>query len=197
MARNPLENLGRYSVVLASHSPRRRELLSMMAIDFDIANNIEVEESYPENMSLEDVSGYLSYKKAYAYKKQMLPDQLLITADTTVILDKEILGKPATDEEAAEMLRKLSGKTHKVVTGVTIVTSLRSVTFSVQSEVTFGDLTEDMIQYYVNRFHPIDKAGAYGVQEWIGAVGIKEISGSYYNVMGLPTHRLFQELQKF
>lgn len=197
MARNPLENLSRYSVVLASHSPRRRELLSMMAIDFDIANNIEVEESYPDNMVLEDVAGYLSYKKAYAYKKQMLPDQLLITADTTVILDKEILGKPATDEDAAEMLRKLSGKTHKVVTGVTIVTSMRSVTFSVQSEVTFGDLSEEMIQYYVGRFHPIDKAGAYGVQEWIGAVGIKAISGSYYNVMGLPTHRLFQELLKF
>lgn len=197
MARNPLENLGRYSVILASHSPRRRELLAMMAIDFDIANNIEVEESYPDNMALEDVAGYLSYKKAYAYKKQMLPDQLLITADTTVILDKEILGKPATDEDAIEMLRKLSGKTHKVVTGVTLISSLRSVTFSVQSEVTFGDLTEDMIQYYVGRFHPIDKAGAYGVQEWIGAIGIKEISGSYYNVMGLPTHRLYQELLKF
>ncbi len=197
MARNPLENLGRYSVILASHSPRRRELLAMMAIDFDIANNIEVEESYPDNMVLEDVAGYLSYKKAYAYKKQMLPDQLLITADTTVILDKEILGKPATDEDAIEMLRKLSGKTHKVVTGVTLISSLRSVTFSVQSEVTFGDLTEDMIQYYVGRYHPIDKAGAYGVQEWIGAIGIKEISGSYYNVMGLPTHRLYQELLKF
>lgn len=197
MARNPLENLGRYSVILASHSPRRRELLAMMAIDFDIANNIEVEESYPDNMALEDVAGYLSYKKAYAYKKQMLPDQLLITADTTVILDKEILGKPTTDEDAIEMLRKLSGKTHKVVTGVTLISSLRSVTFSVQSEVTFGDLTEDMIQYYVGRYHPIDKAGAYGVQEWIGAIGIKEISGSYYNVMGLPTHRLYQELLKF
>ena len=114
-----------------------------------------------------------------------------------MILDKEILGKPATDEDAVEMLRKSAGKTHKVVTGVTIVTTLRSVTFSVQSEVTFGDLTEEMIQYYVSRFHPTDKAGAYGVQEWIGAVGIKDISGSYYNVMGLPTHRLFQELLKF
>lgn len=195
--KNPLSNLARYNVILASNSPRRRELLTMIGVNYDMANNIDVPEDYPDTMAPEDVPAYLSNKKSYYYKKTMTPDQLLITADTLVILGKEILGKPATDEEAKEMLRKLSGQTHKVVTGVTIITTLRSVTFSVCSEVSFGDLSDEDINYYVNRSHPLDKAGGYGVQEWIGAIGIRSINGSFYNVMGLPTHRLFQELLKF
>ncbi len=195
--KNPLNNLANYNIVLASSSPRRRELLAMMDINFDVAPKLEIDESFPENMDLDDVPAYLSTKKAFAYKKQLSPDQLYITADTLVILDKEILGKPQSEDEAKAMLRKLSGRTHRVVTGVTIFTDSRSVTFSVTSEVDFAELSDDEIDYYVTRFHPTDKAGAYGVQEWIGAMAIRGIRGSYYNVMGLPTHRLYKELQRF
>lgn len=195
--KNPLNNLANYNIVLASSSPRRRELLAMMDINFDVAPKLEIDESFPESMDLDDVPAYLSTKKSFAYKKQLSPDQLYITADTLVILDKEILGKPQSEDEAKAMLRKLSGRTHRVVTGVTIFTDSRSVTFSVTSEVDFAELSDDEIDYYVTRFHPTDKAGAYGVQEWIGAMAIRGIRGSYYNVMGLPTHRLYKELQRF
>ena len=195
--KNPLNNLANYNIVLASSSPRRRELLAMMDINFDVAPKLEIDESFPEGMDLDDVPAYLSTKKSFAYKKLLSPDQLYITADTLVILDKEILGKPQSEDDAKAMLRKLSGRTHRVVTGVTIFTSTRSVTFSVTSEVDFAELTDDEIDYYVTRFHPTDKAGAYGVQEWIGAMAIRGIRGSYYNVMGLPTHRLYKELQRF
>lgn len=195
--KNPLNNLANYNIVLASSSPRRRELLAMMDLNFDVAPKLEIDESFPEGMELDDVPAYLSTKKSFAYKKLLSPDQLYITADTLVILDKEILGKPQSEDDAKAMLRKLSGRTHRVVTGVTIFTNSRSVTFSVTSEVDFAELTDDEIDYYVTRFHPTDKAGAYGVQEWIGAMAIRGIRGSYYNVMGLPTHRLYKELQRF
>lgn len=195
--KNPLNNLANYNIVLASSSPRRRELLAMMDLNFDVAPKLEIDESFPEGMELDDVPAYLSTKKSFAYKKLLSPDQLYITADTLVILDKEILGKPQSEDDAKAMLRKLSGRTHRVVTGVTIFTHSRSVTFSVTSEVDFAELTDDEIDYYVTRFHPTDKAGAYGVQEWIGAMAIRGIRGSYYNVMGLPTHRLYKELQRF
>lgn len=197
MATNPLNNLNRYSILLASHSPRRRELLQMLGVDFDIAADIEVDESYPEDMPAHEVAAYLSEKKAEAHRAVMKPDQLIITADTVVINNGTVLGKPHSEENAREMLSRLSGHTHEVVTGVTISTDTKHVTFSACTKVEFARLTPDEIDFYVSRYKPLDKAGAYGIQEWIGAVGIKGIEGSYYNVMGLPVHRLYTELLKF
>lgn len=197
MATNPLNNLNRYDILLASHSPRRRELLQMIGIDFSIAATIDVDESYPDDMPAHDVAPFLSDKKAEAYRAVMLPDQLIITADTVVINKGTVLGKPHSEENAHEMLRELSGHTHEVVTGVTISTIKKHVTFSACTKVEFADLTSDEIEFYVTRYRPLDKAGAYGIQEWIGAIGIKNIEGSYYNVMGLPVHRLYTELLKF
>lgn len=197
MATNPLNNLNRYDILLASHSPRRRELLQMIGIDFSIAATIDVDESYPDDMPAHDVAPFLSDKKAEAYRAVMLPDQLIITADTVVINKGTVLGKPHSEENAHEMLRELSGHTHEVVTGVTISTIKKHVTFRACTKVEFADLTSDEIEFYVTRYRPLDKAGAYGIQEWIGAIGIKNIEGSYYNVMGLPVHRLYTELLKF
>ncbi len=197
MATNPLNNLNRYDILLASHSPRRRELLQMIGIDFSIAATIDVDESYPDDMPAHDVAPFLSDKKAEAYRAVMLPDQLIITADTVVINKGTVLGKPHSEENAHEMLRELSGHTHEVVTGVTISTIKKHVTLSACTKVEFADLTSDEIDFYVTRYRPLDKAGAYGIQEWIGAIGVKSISGSYYNVMGLPLHRLYNELREF
>ena len=192
---NPL-NI-RYDILLASHSPRRRELLEMLNLQFSIADGIEVDETYPEFLAPEEVPSYLSRKKGEAYASRMKSGQLIITADTIVILDGEILGKPESPEHAKSMLRKLSGRTHKVVTGVTLTTTDKTETFSVSTAVEFAPLSDKVIDYYVDTFKPLDKAGAYGIQEWIGAVGIRGIHGSYYNVMGLPVHRLYNELLKF
>ncbi len=197
MTKNPLKNLSRYRILLASHSPRRRELLQMLGIDFEIAANIEVDESYPDDMPAHDVAVYLSEKKAEAHRAVMQPDQLIITADTVVINNGAVLGKPHSEENAREMLNDLSGHTHEVVTGVTISTSTKQVTFCACTKVEFAPLSTYEIDFYVSHYKPLDKAGAYGIQEWIGAVGIKGIEGSYYNVMGLPVHRLYTELLKF
>lgn len=190
----PLKNLEGKQIMLASHSPRRRELLGMLGIDFTIAESIEVDESYPDTLPAESVAEYLSAKKGEAYQESMTPDTVLITADTVVIVDEEILGKPDSKENAREMLRKLSGRSHKVVTGVTISTASEKRSFSSVTKVTFDDLTDEEIGYYIEKYRPYDKAGAYGIQEWIGAVGIKGIEGSYYNVMGLPVHQLYKQL---
>ncbi len=192
---NPLDI--KYDILLASHSPRRRELLEMLNLKFGIADGIEVDETYPELLAPEEVPSYLSLKKGEAYAPMMTEGQLIITADTIVILDGEILGKPESSEHARSMLHKLSGRTHKVVTGVTLSTLHKTSTFSVSTAVEFAPLSDEVIDYYVDTFKPLDKAGAYGIQEWIGAVGIRGIHGSYYNVMGLPVHRLYNELLKF
>lgn len=192
----PLRNLDGKKILLASHSPRRRELLGMLGIDFDIADIIEVDESYPADMPAESVAGYLSAKKGKAYLPTITPDTIIITADTVVIVDGVILGKPSSEERAKEMLKMLSGKSHKVVTGVTVSTSVKSVSFSAETKVTFDNLTDEEIDYYINKYRPYDKAGAYGIQEWIGAVGIKGIDGSFYNVMGLPVHKLYKHLSE-
>lgn len=192
---NPLDI--KYDILLASHSPRRRELLEMLNLKFGIADGIEVDETYPELLAPEEVPSYLSRKKGETYAPLMAEGQLIITADTIVILDGEILGKPESPEHARSMLHKLSGRTHKVVTGVTLSTLHKTSTFSVSTAVEFAPLSEEVIDYYVDTFKPLDKAGAYGIQEWIGAVGIRGIHGSYYNVMGLPVHRLYNELLKF
>lgn len=192
----PLRNLDGKKILLASHSPRRRELLGMLGIDFDIADIIEVDESYPDDMQAESVAEYLSAKKGKAYLQAITPDTIIITADTVVIVDGVILGKPSSEERAKEMLKMLSGKSHKVITGVTVSTSVKSVSFSAETKVTFDNLTDEEIDYYINKYRPYDKAGAYGIQEWIGAVGIKGIDGSFYNVMGLPVHKLYKHLSE-
>lgn len=190
-----LNNLQNYKILLASKSPRRRELLQMLRIPFNVISIGGLDESYPPNIPLIDVPQYVSTMKANAYQEHIKEDEMIITADTMVICDDKILGKPKDSEEAVEMLMYLSGKTHKVATGVTISTKDNRTSFTTVSEVTFAKITEEEVRYYVENFMPLDKAGAYGIQEWIGAVAVSGIKGSYYNVMGLPVHRLYQELR--
>lgn len=192
-----LENIKNYRFLLGSRSPRRRELLQMMRIPFNVVTITGVEESYPETMPSNEVPIYLSGIKADAYLKHLHDDELIITADTLVILGERILGKPHSADAAIEMLKSLSGKTHQVVTGVTIATNEHRTSFSSTTFVKFANLTEAEIRYYVDNFHPMDKAGAYGIQEWIGGVAVEKIEGSYYNVMGLPVHQLYKELKVF
>lgn len=187
----------KYKILLASKSPRRREIMNLLHIPYTVVTMEGIDESYPEHLTPDEVSEYISKKKADAFVKKMNEDELLITADTVVICDGEILGKPKGAEGAVEMLKFLSGKTHKVTTGVTIATKEKRVSFTSESYVTFASLSDEEIHYYVDTCHPFDKAGAYGIQEWIGAVAVSKIDGSFYNVMGLPVHRLYQELKKF
>lgn len=194
---SPLSNLSKYEILLASGSPRRRQLLEDLCIDFKLAQLIDVDESYPKDLDPLEVASYISKKKAGAYKNQIKSNQLIITADTVVVNDKEVLGKPSTREDAARMLGDLSGKKHKVITGVTITSAEKQSAFNVITEVEFAPLTKDEIDFYINKFSPLDKAGAYGIQEWIGCIGVKSIDGSFYNVMGLPLHKLYNELKKF
>lgn len=187
----PLEEC---KILLASHSPRRRELLGRLDVEVEILPLIEVNESYPAKMAPEEVAAYISRKKAHPYMASLKEGEVLLTADTVVINRGEVLGKPADAEDAAMMLRLLAGHTHKVVTGVTLATKKRTVTFSEITEVDFAPLSHEEIDYYVDKYRPMDKAGAYGIQEWIGYVGISGIRGDYYNVMGLPLHSLYNQL---
>lgn len=184
-------------IILASNSPRRRELLGGLGYTYEVRVLDGIDESYPETLSGSDVAAYISRVKADAYRKTMADDELIITADTIVCLDDKVLGKPADENEAVAMLRSLSGRTHQVYTGVTIVTVEESSTFVSRSDVTFAALTEEEILHYVSQYRPMDKAGAYGIQEWIGYVGVERIEGSYFNVMGLPVQRLYTELRKY
>ncbi|MDE5785121.1 MAG: Maf family nucleotide pyrophosphatase [Duncaniella sp.] len=196
--RNPLFPLiEKHELILASGSPRRRELLSMLELPFTVDTSHSVDESYPASLPPEEIPAYLSLVKAAALDLKPDDRRLVITADTVVILGDEVLGKPADDAEARDMLCRMAGRLQKVVTGVTIVTPARSATFSEMTMVEFAPLTDEEIRYYVDTFHPLDKAGAYGIQEWIGAAAIRRIDGSFYNVMGLPIHRLYTQLKKF
>ncbi|CDD84481.1 MULTISPECIES: Maf-like protein [Mediterranea] len=191
-----LDNLKKYHIILASNSPRRRELLSGLGVDYEVRTLPGVDESYPDTLSGEDIPVYISREKAAAYLPSIAPDELIITADTIVWLDGRVLGKPADEADACRMLRELSGRTHQVITGVTLSTAAFQKSFAVTSEVEFAPLTEEEITYYVDHYRPLDKAGAYGVQEWIGFIGVRRLSGSYFNVMGLPIQRLYQELKE-
>ena len=192
-----LSNLNKYHIILASKSPRRQELLRGMGVDFEILNK-ETPEYYPADLPLDEVPQYLSLQKSLAFTGEELPaDYLLITSDTVVICEGEVLGKPKDREDAARMLQILSGKTHHVVTGVTVRSAQKTESFGVRSNVTFAELDEEEINYYIEHCKPYDKAGAYGIQEWIGYVGISGLEGSFYNVMGLPTRRLYQCLKSF
>ena len=191
-----LDNLKKYHIILASNSPRRRELLSGLGVDYEVRTLPGVDESYPDTLSGEDIPVYISREKAAAYLPSIAPDELIITADTIVWLDGRVLGKPADEADACRMLRELSGRTHQVIKGVTLSTAAFQKSFAVTSEVEFAPLTEEEIMYYVDHYRPLDKAGAYGVQEWIGFIGVRRLSGSYFNVMGLPIQRLYQELKE-
>lgn len=186
-----------YHIILASNSPRRRELLRGLDLDFEIKVLPHVSEGHPDDMSAVDIPLFISKEKASAYKDMLKPRDILITADTMVILGNEALGKPRDDDEARKMLHALSGKTHKVVTGVSLSATDKERSFAVATDVTFKDLSDSEIDYYVSHYHPLDKAGAYGIQEWIGYVGVTGIRGSYFNVMGLPVQRIWDELNKF
>ena len=192
-----LDNLKKYNIVLASKSPRRQELLKGIGVDFTILTK-EVDENYPQRLPTIDVAPFLSLKKAKAFEDAELPDNyMVITADTVVIVENEILGKPKDRDDAVRMMNLLSGKVPKVVTGVTVHTKEKTKTFSVISKVTFETLDNQEVDYYIDNFKPYDKAGAYGVQEWIGYIGVSNVEGSYYNVMGLPTQRLYKVLKEF
>ena len=192
-----LENLNKYEIVLASNSPRRKELLQRMGVNFKVRTLFGIDESYPDSLRGEDIVCYISRNKAKAYQSSMAPNELLITADTIVYVDGEVMGKPKNAEQAKEMLHKLFGKTHQVITGVTIVTAKRTENFGVTSQVKFTNITDEEINFYVDNYLPFDKAGAYGIQEWIGIVAVEEIKGSYFNVVGLPVQRLYQKLKTF
>lgn len=196
MIKTPLKNSST-KILLASGSPRRRELLAMIAPGFAVVPGRDVDESYPSDIPAEKVAEYLSKVKADAYIDLLADDEIIITADTVVIIDGRILGKPAGRDDAVAMLRSLSGRRHKVVTGVTVTARDRSISFDETTVVEFAPLSDDEIDAYVDTFRPYDKAGAYGIQEWIGAVGIKGIEGCYYNVMGLPVHTLYHRLKEF
>ena len=184
-----------YKLILASNSPRRRELLAGLDVDFDVFVLDGIDESYPLDLKSTDVALYIARKKAEAYKQIIAPDALVITADTVVVVDNRILGKPHDEAEAMEMLREISGRTHLVITGVCLTTQEKQVSFSVETEVTFKSLSDAEIEHYVTKYKPYDKAGAYGIQEWIGYVGVTSLKGSYYNVMGLPVQRIYEELK--
>ncbi len=192
-----LENLNKYRVILGSGSPRRKELLSGLDIKFEVIKIPDIDESYPEKIEPEKIPEYIAKQKASAYADRIAEDTLLITADTVVWTFREILGKPESREEAVEMLHKLSNKVHEVITGVCITTYDKQVSFSVSAAVAFDKLTEEEIVYYIDKYKPYDKAGAYGIQEWIGYVGVEAINGSFFTVMGLPVQKLYKMLQQF
>lgn len=183
-------------LILASNSPRRRELLAGLGLDFEVRVIQGIDESYPPNLTEGDIPLYISRAKAQAYLPNLESDELLITADTIVWLDGEVLEKPKDEADACRMLRALSGKTHQVFTGVCLTSTEKQVAFSCRTDVTFAQLDEDEIQHYVTTYHPLDKAGAYGVQEWIGYIGVERVEGSYFNVVGLPVQRLYQALKQ-
>lgn len=183
-------------IVLASQSPRRQQLLADLGFDFDVRTK-PVDEVFPDNLPSNQVAEYLAKLKATAFLSELKDDELCITADTVVVLKDEILGKVATAAAAQKMITSLSGNHHEVITGVCLTTKEEQIAFSVSTKVHFRELSGEEISYYIDKFAPYDKAGAYGIQEWIGMIGIDRIEGSYFNVMGLPTERLFRELKRF
>ncbi len=192
-----IEKLKDYRLILASHSPRRRQLLADCGLDFTLACDYEAEERYPAGLAPESVAVFLSELKSEAYPQPLAAGEILITADTVVVAAGRILGKPSGRDEAVSMLRLLSGRTHSVVTGVTLRDASRRQSFDSRTAVTFRTLSEEEIDYYVDRYRPYDKAGSYGIQEWIGYVAIERIEGSFYNVMGLPVQKLYTALNDF
>jgi len=192
-----IEKLNRFDIILASRSPRRQHLLGELGFNFRTVNHYDMEEVYPSVLRAEEIPLYLARAKAACYDSLIDSNTILITADTIVWLNNEVIGKPLSLDNAVEMLQRLSGNMHEVFTGVCIRSFAGETLFHAASKVYFRKLTDEEIRYYVNRYQPLDKAGAYGVQEWIGYIGVERIEGSYFNVMGLPVQRLYSELIKF
>ncbi len=190
-------NIQDYHILLGSNSPRRRELLAGLDLNFEVKVIPGLEEHYPPTLQPEEIPVFLARQKAEAYIPTLSDKTLLITADTIVWNQNKVIGKPKDREDAIQMLQSLSGHEHHVVTGVCLTTTEKQKAFSVVSTVKFAALTDEEISYYVDKYRPFDKAGAYGIQEWIGYIGVESINGSFYNVMGLPVQRLYQELKKF
>lgn len=185
----------RFKIILASNSPRRKELLGGLGLPFEVRVMDGIDESYPATMPVSEVALHIAGLKADAYRKTMAKDELIITADTVVIVGNEILGKPHDEADAIRMLKLLSGRTHQVTTGVCLIAGNWERRFSVTTDVTFKELTDEEIHYYIDTYKPFDKAGAYGIQEWIGFIGVTALKGSYYNVMGLPVQRIYEALK--
>ena len=190
-----LDNIRKYDVVLASKSPRRKELLGMLDVPFEIRVKDGIDESYPADMPAVEVAEYLSRLKGKAYAEDIRENEMVITADTIVILDGKIYGKPKNEDDAIDMLMHLQGRTHIVASGVCVATKEKIVSFTTTTEVTFTPLSRDEAAWYVEKHRPLDKAGAYGIQEWIGCAAVARIDGSFYNVMGLPVHQLYNVLK--
>lgn len=191
-----LDNLQKYEIILASNSPRRRELLTNLGITFSPFVIFGIDESYPSDLKGEEVALFVAEKKAAAYKEHIRDNRLIITADTIVSTAEGVLGKPQDEQAARDMLRLISGREHTVTTAFTLNTTEYHVSQAVTTVVKFAPLTDEMIEYYIRRFLPFDKAGAYGIQEWIGLAAVESIDGSYSNVVGLPTQQLYEALSK-
>ena len=185
-----------HHIILASNSPIRKELLAGLGLPFEVRVLQDIDESYPDDLPVSEVALYIAGKKADAYRATLADNELVITADTVVIVGEEILGKPVDEVDAERMLRLISGRTHQVTTGVCMLTSESERRFAVTTDVTFKQLSDDEIRYYITKYKPFDKAGAYGIQEWIGYIGVTGLHGSYYNVMGLPVQRIYETLQQ-
>jgi len=191
-----IDNLGNYRIILASRSPRRQKMLQEIGLKFDIVIK-EYPETYPEGLDGKSIAEFISYQKAVIFRDTLAADEIVITADTIVWCNNKVLGKPRDYSDAEYMLREISGNTHEVITGVTLLSTVKEKTFSVSSKVTFDPLSPDEISFYIDNYKPFDKAGAYGIQEWIGLVACSCIEGSYFNVVGLPVRTLYKELQEF
>jgi septum formation protein len=190
------DQLKDYRLILASRSPRRQQLLRELGLKFDVVIR-EFEEIYPEGLSGEEIARFVAHEKASSFKNEISENEIVIAADTIVWCNNKVLGKPQDHEDAIRILKEISGKTHEVITGVSLLSQKRELTFSESTKVTFEALTEEEISYYIDEFKPYDKAGAYGIQEWIGITACSRIEGSYFNVVGLPVQRLYKELQNF
>ena len=192
----PVDRLSNYRIILASRSPRRQELLKELGLKFDVLIK-EYEESYPDGLTGEEIARFIAHGKALTFKNNLAENEIVITADTIVWCNDKVLGKPVDREDAIRILKEISANTHKVITAVTLLSAKKDVTFSESTNVTFEPLSDEEICYYVDRYKPYDKAGAYGIQEWIGIIGCSNIQGSYFNVVGLPVQRLYKELKNF
>jgi septum formation protein len=191
-----IDNLNNYNIILASRSPRRQQLLRELGLKFNIVIK-DYNEIYPEGLKGEEIARYVCREKAMVFKNEISDNEIVITADTIVWCNNKVLGKPLDYEDAVSILEEISGNTHEVITGVCIYSYYKEITFSVSTKVTFDTLSGEEISYYIDKFKPYDKAGAYGIQEWIGIIACSHIEGSYFNVVGLPVQRLYRELERF
>lgn len=191
-----IDKLNKFKIILASRSPRRQQLLRELGLTFEVVAE-DYDETYPSGLTGEEIARYVAYEKSALFRNKLSDNEIVITADTIVWCNNKVLGKPEDREDAIAILKEISGNTHEVITGVSILTKNREITFSDSTRVTFELFSEEEILYYIDNFKPYDKAGAYGIQEWIGIIACSHIDGSYFNVVGLPVQRLYEELKKF